>query len=40
MHVHAADGTILFDIDAATPQPDGSLIWVFTQVGNFSAAIS
>src|SRR4051794_36500044 len=37
MHVHAADGTILFDIDAATPQPDGSLIWVFTQVGNFSA---
>ncbi|MFL6589873.1 MAG: DUF1800 family protein [Chthoniobacterales bacterium] len=38
MHVHAADGTILFDIDAATPQPDGSLIWVFGQVGNFSAA--
>ena len=37
MHVHAADGTILFDIDAATPQPDGSLIWVFGQVGNFSA---
>jgi uncharacterized protein (DUF1800 family) len=37
MHVHAADGTILFDIDAATPQPDGSLIWVFTQVGNFTA---
>jgi uncharacterized protein (DUF1800 family) len=38
MHVHAADGTILFDIDAATPQPDGSLIWVFGQVGNFTAA--
>src|SRR3954470_3656975 len=38
MHVHASDGTILFDIDAATPQPDGSLIWVFGQVGNFSAA--
>ena len=38
MHVHASDGTILFDIDAATPQPDGSLIWVFGQVGNFTAA--
>lgn len=37
MHVHASDGSILFDIDAATPQPDGSLIWVFSQVGNFSA---
>jgi uncharacterized protein (DUF1800 family) len=37
MHVHASDGTILFDIDAATPQPDGSLIWVFGQVGNFTA---
>jgi len=38
MHVHAADGTILFDVDAATPQPDGTIIWVFTQVGNFSVA--
>ena len=37
-HIHAADGTILFDIDAATPQPDGSLIWVFVPVGNFSVA--
>ncbi|HZE13937.1 MAG TPA: CHRD domain-containing protein [Chthoniobacterales bacterium] len=37
MHVHASDGSILFDIDAATPQPDGSLIWIFGQVGNFSA---
>ncbi|MFN2621951.1 MAG: DUF1800 family protein [Chthoniobacterales bacterium] len=38
MHVHAADTSILFDIDAATPQPDGSLIWVFVPVGNFSVA--
>jgi uncharacterized protein (DUF1800 family) len=38
LHVHASDGTILFDIDAATPQPDGSLIWVFVPVGNFSVA--
>src|SRR5438067_394914 len=38
MHVHGADGTILFDIDAATPQPDGSLIWVFVPVGSFTVA--
>jgi uncharacterized protein (DUF1800 family) len=38
MHVHAADGSILFDIDSATPQPDGTLIWVFVPVGNFSVA--
>jgi uncharacterized protein (DUF1800 family) len=38
MHVHAADTSILFDIDAATPQPDGSLIWVIVPVGNFTVA--
>jgi uncharacterized protein (DUF1800 family) len=38
MHVHAADTSILFDIDAATPQPDGTLIWVFVPVGNFTVA--
>jgi uncharacterized protein (DUF1800 family) len=38
MHVHASDGSILFDIDAATPQPDGTIIWVFVPVGNFSVA--
>jgi uncharacterized protein (DUF1800 family) len=37
-HVHASDGSILFDIDEATPQPDGTLIWVFVPVGNFSVA--
>ena len=38
MHLHAADTTILFDIDEATPQPDGTLIWVFVPVGSFSVA--
>ena len=38
MHVHASDGSIIFDIDAATPQPDGTIIWVFVPVGNFSVA--
>src|SRR2546423_4195338 len=38
MHVHAADTSILFDIDAATPQPDGTIIWVFVPVGNFTVA--
>lgn len=38
MHIHAADGTILFDLDDAAPQPDGSLIWVFVPVGSFSVA--
>ena len=35
MHIHAADGTILFDIDDAIPQPDGTYIWVFTPVGPY-----
>jgi uncharacterized protein (DUF1800 family) len=38
MHIHAADGSILFDVDSATPQADGTLIWVFVPVGNFSVA--
>jgi uncharacterized protein (DUF1800 family) len=38
MHVHAADTSIIFDIDAATPQPDGTIIWVFVPVGSFSVA--
>ena len=38
MHIHAADGSILFDLDDAAPQPDGSLIWVFVPVGSFSVA--
>ncbi|MEY2504620.1 MAG: hypothetical protein QOG27_900 [Verrucomicrobiota bacterium] len=38
MHIHGPDGTILFDIDEATPQPDGTIIWVFRPVGLFSVA--
>ncbi|MDQ6810042.1 MAG: DUF1800 family protein [Verrucomicrobiota bacterium] len=43
MHIHGpADpgqsGGILFDIDAATPQPDGTYIWVFAPTGNNSVA--
>ncbi len=38
IHVHGADGSILFDVDSATPQPDGTLIWVFVPVGSFSVA--
>jgi uncharacterized protein (DUF1800 family) len=36
MHVHGPSGEILFDVDAATPQPDGSYVWVFSQVGGDS----
>jgi uncharacterized protein (DUF1800 family) len=38
MHIHAADGTILFDVDEAIPQPDGTYIWVFTPMGAYSVA--
>jgi uncharacterized protein (DUF1800 family) len=38
MHVHGADGSILFDVDSATPQPDGTLIWIFVPVGSFTVA--
>ncbi|MGZ5538174.1 MAG: DUF1800 family protein, partial [Chthoniobacterales bacterium] len=38
MHIHGTNGTIWFDIDAATPQPDGSYIWVFVPVGSTTVA--
>ena len=43
IHIHGpADpgqtGGIIFDVDAATPQPDGTLIWVFAQTGSNSIA--
>ncbi len=43
MHIHGpADpgqsGGILFDVDAAPPQPDGTLIWVFAQTGSNTIA--
>ncbi|MDP9004753.1 MAG: DUF1800 family protein [Verrucomicrobiota bacterium] len=43
MHIHGpADpgqsGGILFDVDSATPQPNGTYIWVFAQTGSNSIA--
>lgn len=38
MHVHGADGGILFDLDSATPQPDGTLVWIFAPVGSTTVA--
>ena len=43
MHIHGpADpgqsGGVLFDIDATTPQPDGTYIWVFAPTGTNSVA--
>jgi uncharacterized protein (DUF1800 family) len=38
MHIHGADTGILFDVDSATPQPDGTIIWVFTPVGTSTVA--
>ena len=38
MHIHGADTGILFDVDSATPQPDGTIIWVFTPVGTLTVA--
>jgi uncharacterized protein (DUF1800 family) len=42
-HIHGpadpgASGGILFDIDAATPQADGSYLWTFVPVGTVSVA--
>ncbi|MDQ2868156.1 MAG: DUF1800 family protein, partial [Verrucomicrobiota bacterium] len=40
-HIHGLaspgqSGSILFDIDTATPQADGSFLWTFTQVASYS----
>lgn len=42
-HIHGPSdpgqsGQILFDIDTATPQPDGSLVWTLTPVGTTTVA--
>lgn len=34
MHIHGPNGEILFDIDSAQPQPDGSYIWNIVQAGS------
>ena len=41
MHIHGpadpgTSGGILFDVDAATPQPDGTYLWIITPVGGNS----
>lgn len=38
MHVHGPNGDILFDIDDAIQQADGSYIWAFEPVGSFTIA--
>ncbi|MFL6193553.1 MAG: DUF1800 family protein [Thermoanaerobaculia bacterium] len=37
-HIHAADGTILFDVDTAKPQADGSRVWRIGPAGAFDTA--
>jgi uncharacterized protein (DUF1800 family) len=37
MHIHGPSG-ILFDVDDAIPQPDGTYIWVFAPVGGATVA--
>ncbi|MFL6291259.1 MAG: DUF1800 family protein [Thermoanaerobaculia bacterium] len=32
-HIHAPDGTIVFDIDDAEPAPDGSRVWTLAPAG-------
>ncbi len=38
MHIHGPGGTILFDLDDAVAQPDGTFIWVFRPVGTMTVA--
>ncbi len=35
-HIHAPDGQILFDLDTATPAPDGSLLWTIAPAGTWT----
>ncbi|HEV8238274.1 MAG TPA: DUF1800 family protein [Thermoanaerobaculia bacterium] len=35
-HIHASDGTILFDLDTTAPQADGSRIWNIQPTGTYS----
>jgi uncharacterized protein (DUF1800 family) len=37
-HIHASDGSILFDVDTAPPQTDGSRVWRIQAVGTFDKA--
>lgn len=35
-HIHAPDGTIIFDIDDASPAPDGSRTWTLAPAGTWT----
>ncbi|MFL6200130.1 MAG: DUF1800 family protein [Thermoanaerobaculia bacterium] len=37
-HIHASDGSILFDVDTAPVQADGSRVWRIEPAGTFDAA--
>jgi uncharacterized protein (DUF1800 family) len=37
-HIHAFDGTILFDVDTTPPQADGARIWHIQATGTYSVA--
>jgi len=37
-HIHEADGSIVFDVDTAAVQADGSRIWTLVPVGTFTPA--
>jgi uncharacterized protein (DUF1800 family) len=37
-HVHAGDGTIVFDVDTAPRLADGALLWTIRAAGTFDAA--
>jgi uncharacterized protein (DUF1800 family) len=37
-HIHASDGSILFDLDTTKPQADGSRVWQIKTVGTFDKA--
>lgn len=37
-HIHASDGTILFDLDTAKPQADGSRVWRIQPAGTYDKA--
>ena len=35
-HIHASDGTILFDVDTAPPQADGARVWTIQTTGTYT----
>jgi uncharacterized protein (DUF1800 family) len=37
-HIHAPDGTIIFDLDTTDPETDGSRVWTVTAAGAWSRA--